>query len=107
METGCCDRTRGSDLKLKEHRSTLDKRENFFMKLVKSYSRLPREVVDALSMEIIKATLDRAEQPDLVEDIPAHCRGVGLDDIERFLPTQTILQFYEDTFFKLGIGRAL
>ena len=21
-----------------------------------------------------------SEQPDLVEDVPAHCRGVGLDD---------------------------
>ena len=21
------------------------------------------------------------EQPDLVEDVPAHCRGVGLDDL--------------------------
>jgi len=23
-----------------------------------------------------------SEQPDLVKDIPAHCRGVGLDDSE-------------------------
>jgi len=22
-----------------------------------------------------------SEQPDLVEDVPAHCRGVGLDDL--------------------------
>jgi len=21
------------------------------------------------------------EQPDLVEDVPAHCRGLGLDDL--------------------------
>jgi len=34
------------------------------------------------------------EQPDLVEDIPAHCMRVGLDDICRSLPKQTILQFY-------------
>jgi len=32
-----------------------------------------------------------SEQPDLVEDVPAHCRGVGLDDLERSLPTETIL----------------
>ena len=31
-----------------------------------------------------------SEQPDLVEDVPAHCRGVGLDDLPRSLPTQTI-----------------
>ena len=23
----------------------------------------------------------RSEQPDLVEDVPAYCRGVGLDDL--------------------------
>jgi len=22
-----------------------------------------------------------SEQPDLVEDVPAHCRGIGLDDL--------------------------
>jgi len=31
------------------------------------------------------------EQPDLVEAVPAHCRGVGLDGLQRSLPTQTIL----------------
>ena len=30
-------------------------------------------------------------QPDLVEDVPAHGRGVGLDDLQRSLPTQTSL----------------
>jgi len=32
----------------------------------------------------------RSGQPDLVEDVPAHCREVGLDDLLRSLPTQTI-----------------
>ena len=32
-----------------------------------------------------------SEQPDLVEDVPAHCRAVGLDDICSCLPTQTTL----------------
>ena len=32
-----------------------------------------------------------SEIPNLVEDFPAHCRGVGLDDLERSLSTQTIL----------------
>ena len=31
-----------------------------------------------------------SEQPDLVEDVPAHGRGVGLDDLRRSLPTHTI-----------------
>ena len=32
-----------------------------------------------------------SEQPDLVEDVPAHCGGVGLDDLWRSLLTPTIL----------------
>ena len=31
------------------------------------------------------------EQPDLVEEVPAHGGGVGLCDLHRSLPTQTIL----------------
>jgi len=31
-----------------------------------------------------------SEQPDLVEGVPAHCRGVGLDGLQRSLPAQTI-----------------
>ena len=36
-----------------------------------------------------------SEQPDPVEDVPAHCRGVGPDDLKWSLPTQTILEFYD------------
>jgi len=32
-----------------------------------------------------------SEQPDLAEDVPAYGRGVGLDDLYRSFPTQTIL----------------
>jgi len=32
-----------------------------------------------------------SEQPDLVEDVPALGRGVGLDCLERSLPTQSVL----------------
>jgi len=32
-----------------------------------------------------------SEQPDLVEDVSAHGTGVGLDDLQRLLPIQTIL----------------
>jgi len=32
-----------------------------------------------------------SEQPGLVEDIPAHCRGIGLCDLYRSLPIQSIL----------------
>jgi len=37
---------------------------------------LPREVVDAPSLETFQVM-----QPDLVEDVSAYCRRVGLGDI--------------------------
>lgn len=33
----------------------------------------------------------RSEQAALVGDVPAHCRGVGLEVLWRSIPTQTIL----------------
>lgn len=32
-----------------------------------------------------------SEQPDLVEDVPAHCRRVGIDVFQKSLQTQAIL----------------
>jgi len=46
--------------------------------VVKHWHRLPREAVEAPSLEKFKA---RSEQRGLVENIPAHRRGVGLDDL--------------------------
>jgi len=34
-----------------------------------------------------------SEQPYLAEDVTAHCSGIGLDDLERSLPTQTVIWF--------------
>jgi len=57
----CCDRIRSNGFKVGEGRFRLAIRKKFFtVRVVKHWHRLPREVVDAPSLETFKARLDEA-----------------------------------------------
>ncbi|KAK4824781.1 hypothetical protein QYF61_019207 [Mycteria americana] len=52
------------------------------MSVVKHWHRLPREVVDAPSLETFKARLDRALSNLIQWKMPCPWRGGGLDDLQ-------------------------
>ena len=75
------DKMRGNGLKLCQGRFRLDSRKNFFsQRLVKNWSRLSREVVESLHLEVFKTRIYMALN-DTVSGHGVDGLMVGLDDL--------------------------
>ena len=78
----CCDRTRGNGFTLEEGRFRLDIRKKCStLKAMRRCHTLPREMVDAPSLETAKFRLEGLWAPDRAVGVPVHCRTVGSDGL--------------------------
>ena len=75
----CSDRTRSNGFKLKDGRFRLGRKKNLFtMRVVRHWARLPREAVDAPSLEVFKARLDGALGNLVWWEVSLPMGGVGM-----------------------------
>lgn len=58
--------------------------------MFKHWNRLPRQLVEPPSLEMLKTELDTVLWQPVLAD-PALSSGVGLDDVQRCLPISAIL----------------
>ena len=59
FSVACCNRTRSNGLKLEHRKFFTNTQKNFFMvRVTEHWNRLPREVVESLSVEIFKTHLN-------------------------------------------------
>jgi len=79
VSRACCDRARSNGFKLQETRS---KEEIFYHEGGETLEQiLQRDSGGSIPGNIPGQAGWGSEKPGLVEDVPAHCRGVGLDDL--------------------------
>ena len=56
----CCGRTRGNGFRLAEGRLRLDIQKFFTVRVVRHWNKLPRQAVDAPSLETLKVRLEQS-----------------------------------------------